>query len=342
MESEFQAKHILVVEDQAEIRTSLAMMLQMENFVVHQAPNGEVALELLQELTPDLIISDINMPKMNGIAFNRALRQNPAWVAIPFIFLTANDSPEDIREGRMLGVEDYLTKPVADDELLTIVSSRLQRSTELRLAQIGQAYLETVRILANSIEGRDPYTYGHVERVTTYARLLAEEMKWPREHMRMLEFGALLHDIGKIIVPDQVLKKPGPLTDTEWELMKQHPMAGAKIVREIHHLRSTVPYILYHHERWDGTGYPEGLAGRKIPIEGRLLAIADVYDALTSERPYRHGRPPKEVLQFLKFKAGVHFDPDLVPLFIRALARRLPGLLAKTRRHVAPQKEVVP
>jgi len=218
-----------------------------------------------------------------------------------------------------MGVEDYLVKPVDPLQLAKIVNARLLRSAELQVALIDQAYLETINVLANTIEGRDPYTHGHVQRVSNYAQLLALKLDWPRENLRMLAFGARLHDIGKITVPDEILKKPGNLNPEEWRLMKEHPTAGEKILRNITHLQPAIPYVLYHHERWDGSGYPHNLKGRDIPIEGRLLAIADVYDALSTNRPYHPARATSDVIQYMEVRAGKHFDPDLVPIFVEVL-----------------------
>jgi putative two-component system response regulator len=316
-------KQILVVDDSPEIRRGVALALEMEHYVVQQAENGQAALALLQHFTPDLILSDINMPVMNGIEFYKALRQEPRWLMIPFIFLTANDRPEDIQQGRLLGVEDYLIKPIANQDLTAILNARLLRAAEVQIAQIGQAYLDTVNVLANTIEGRDPYTRGHVDRVAAYARRLAEALGWGPEHLRTLEFGARLHDIGKIIIPDHILKKNGPLTESEWAYMREHPSAGAKILREITHLQGVLPYVLYHHEKWDGTGYPHSLRADDIPIEGRLLAIVDVYDALTTARPYHPPRPPAEVIRFLQLSSGKAFDPALVAVFLRLIQNGL-------------------
>src|SRR5687768_12686192 len=196
MTTPLQRKQILLVEDNAEMRQAVSLTLSAERYSVVQAEDGRAALNLLERITPDLILSDINMPFMSGIEFYKALRQNPRWVLIPFIFLTANDTPADIRLGRSLGVEDYLTKPVDHADLLAVVNARLLRVAEVQIAQIGLAYLETVNVLANTIESRDAYTHGHVERVATYARGLAEALGWAPEHLRTLEFGARLHDIG--------------------------------------------------------------------------------------------------------------------------------------------------
>ena len=202
---------------------------------------------------------------------------------------------------------------------MALLNARLLRAAEVQMAQIGMAYLETVNVLANTIEGRDPYTHGHVERVAAYARRVAQALGWTGEHLRMLEFGARLHDIGKIVIPDHVLKKPGKLSDDEWQLMQEHPVAGAKIMRGISHLHATLPYILYHHEKWDGSGYPNQIGGKEIPVEGRLLAIVDVFDALTTHRPYHPARSQTEVLQFLQANAGKHFDPQLVQVFVTVM-----------------------
>lgn len=320
------SKTILLVDDDQEARQSIAKTLQIENYTIIQAGDGIEALALIERANPDLIVSDLNMPNLDGIEFYKEIRRNLNWVTIPFIFLTGPNSLDKIRMGQELGVEDFLVKPINDDDLIRTIHGKLLRAAELEVAHIGMAYLETVKVIANAIEGRDRYTRGHVDRVTTYAIWLAEELRWPSDHLRILEFGARLHDIGKITVPDQILNKPDRLTEEEWGIMKRHPTVGAKILRDISHLQPAMPYILYHHERWDGTGYPEGLSGREIPIEARLLAIADVYDALTTNRPYHPAQNFKEVAELLKSESGKHFDPDLVPIFLNVLEKKQPRL----------------
>jgi putative two-component system response regulator len=309
-------KRILVVEDNSQVRQLIARTLEIEGHTILQAHDGSVALTILEKFTPDLILSDIDLPNLDGIEFYKTLRRERRWFTIPFIFLVSDNSIEKIQSGRELGVEDYVTKPIDGFVLVKAINSRLLRASALQIALLDQAYLETVTVLAKTIEGRDHNTSEHVERVAYLSRRLAETLHWPEDQLRSLEFGARLHDIGKIVVPDHILNKPGPLTTEEWEIMKSHTITGAKILREIKHLRGAIPYALYHHERWDGAGYPYGLIGREIPLEGRILALVDVFDALTTQRPYHPARPKGETIQYLQLNSEVQFDPDLVPIFI--------------------------
>jgi len=321
------SKRILIVENEDRVRKIIAKTLEIEGYTVHQAHDANQAVRYLQQIRPDLLISDIDMPaaqpSQNGMNFYQTVRNNPSWTAIPFIFITRHHNAQDIQRARELGVEDYLPKPIDPEILVRIVHARLLRSAELQIALIDQAYLETIEVLANTVEGRDPYTHGHIGRVSMYAQWLAEALGWPAEQLRTLAFGARLHDIGKIVVPDQILKKPGDLTAEEWEMMKQHPRAGGKILMGILHLKDALNYVLYHHERWDGSGYPHGLCGRDIPIEGRVLAIADVFDALTTARPYHPARPPSDLLTYLNLRSGTENDPHLVPIFIETMDQKL-------------------
>jgi putative two-component system response regulator len=315
------SKRILLVENDQQTRQEVSQILQIENYTMIQAADGFDALKIMDRLKPDLIISDVLLPNIDGIQFYKKVREKQSWVTIPFIFLANQNTVDQIRKGKELGVEDYLIKPVEAEDLIRTIQRKLLRAAELEVAHIGQAYLETVTVLANAIEGRDFYTRGHVERVATYALLLARELRWPPSHLRILELGARLHDIGKIRVPDHILNKPGPLNEEEWAIMKKHPSIGAKILRGISHMRPAIPYILYHHECWDGTGYPEGLKGREIPIEARLLAIVDVYDAISSRRPYHPAQNHHQVVEILRSESGKRLDPDLLKIFIKILEK---------------------
>jgi putative two-component system response regulator len=317
------SKQILVVEENDNVRNAVITTLQIENYQVLEAKNIKDAFEILQKHTPDLILSDVNLLKLSGIDLFSKIRNENRLKAIPFIFLVANPQSDLIGTIRELGVEDWITKPINAERLTRIINSRLLRAAEVKIAHIDQAYLETVEVLANAVEGRDRYTRGHIERVTTYSVWIAEKLRWPSENIRILQFGARLHDIGKIIVPDQILNKPGRLNPEEWELMRKHPVAGAKIIKKISHLEEAVPYILYHHEKWNGEGYPEGRKGRDIPIGARILMIADVFDAITTPRPYRPAQTREITLEIISQKSGSHFDPDLVPIFIDVIRNRI-------------------
>jgi len=316
------SKVILVVAEDEQERNTISLILQIENYQVLKASNGEEALFILENNVPELILSDINMPRLNGIEFFTRVRNDIRLSGIPFVFLTNQEAVNSHKAIMEMGVEDWVAKPISPDRLTHTINARLLRAAEVKIAHIDQAYLETVEVLANAVEGRDRYTRGHIERVTTYALWIAEELRWPAENIRILTFGARLHDIGKIIVPDHILNKPERLSPEEWDLMMNHPTAGAKMLQKINHLEEVIPYILYHHEKWNGEGYPNGLKEREIPLGARILALADVYDALTTARPYRPALPREEVMNLLSIQSGKHFDPDLVPIFTQAVIKR--------------------
>jgi putative two-component system response regulator len=309
---------ILIAEDNHVLRLALEEMLSIEGYVVMAASNGVEALSHMEMLTPDLIISDIAMPEMDGISFFERVRANSDWISIPFIFLTARGTKDDILTGKNLGAEDYLVKPLNRLELLTAVRSRLERSRQLRVVRLREAYETSLVMLANAIEARDQYTRGHVERVTAYSIMLAKQIGWQGRKLEELRFGAILHDIGKIQVRETILRKNGPLTQEEWEEIKQHPRAGANMVKDIPYLVPAIPAIKYHHERWDGKGYPYGLAGEEIPMMARIVSVADAFDAMTSTRAYQQARTFIEGYEEIKTGAEQKYDPLVISAFIRA------------------------
>ena len=258
------------------------------------------------------------MPEMDGFAFYNAVRARPDWVTIPFIFLTARGERDDVFASKKLGVEDYLIKPVDRKELVTTIRSRLERSQQLMLAQLQQAYEASLIMLANAIELRDRYTRGHVERVMHYATVIAEQMGWSQSQIKALQFGAILHDIGKIYVQEGILSKAGPLDDIEWVEMKQHTVVGAELLQKIPYLTQAIPIIRYHHERWDGSGYPLGLVGEEIPLGARIVSVADSFDAMTTARVYQKPVTPEGALQEIIAGNGNKYDPSVVNAFISA------------------------
>ncbi len=309
---------LLIVEDNNILRNGLKEMLSFEGFTVLTACHGQEALDQMGLVTPDLILSDISMPVMDGFTFFKLVRARAEWVTIPFIFLTARGEREDIMTGRDLGAEDYLVKPLTREELLTAVRARLARSRQLQMAQLQQAYEASLTMLANAIEIRSQYTRGHVERVTAYALVLAEHLGLTARRLDHLRYGAILHDIGKIHVRESILTKKEPLNQEEWEEIKQHPRTGAEMIKDIPYLAPAIPVVRHHHEHWDGSGYPDGLAGEGIPLEARIVSVADGFDAMTTTRSYHPALSTADAYYEILACSGTQFDPSIVNSFRRA------------------------
>jgi putative two-component system response regulator len=307
---------ILVVEDNDILRDGYQFLLETEGYRVIPARHGIEALQQMQYDTPDLILSDISMPEMDGYSFYDAVRARSDLAAVPFIFLTALGERDVVFASKRLGVEDHLIKPVDRQELVTTVRSRLERNQQLMLAELQQAYEASLIMLANAIELRDRYTRGHVERVMTYAIRVAERFGWQSPEIDALRFGAILHDIGKIYIHESILSKAGPLTQEEWAEMKQHPVIGAELLKGIPYLSEVIPVIRSHHERWDGLGYPDGLSGEAIPMGARIVAIADCFDAMTTDRIYHAASSPEQALAEIHKGAGNRYDPAVVEAFL--------------------------
>ncbi len=312
-------ERILLVENDQVLREAAHEVLSGAGYEVTSAGNGMEALEAFDHHTPDIVVSDISMPRMTGFALLDAIRSRENGISIPFLFISAHSDREIINQARMLGSDDFLPKPFELVELLNAVRVRLDRRHTILLFDTREAHLQTVNMLANAIEARDTYTRGHVDRVRKYALALGASLGWSKEKLTVLEFGAILHDIGKIVVPEQVLNKKGSLNAEEWAFIRRHVEVGVEMLKEITHLQPVIPYVLYHHERWDGSGYPHGLAGEAIPLEGRLLAIVDVFDAMTSERPYRAAMSKEKALGKIRQKRGGDFDPFLASAFLQLM-----------------------
>jgi putative two-component system response regulator len=307
---------ILIVEDNDILRDGYQYLLETEGYRVIPARHGKEALNQMQYATPDLILSDISMPEMDGYSFYDAVRARADLAAIPFIFLTALGERDVIFASKRLGVEDHLIKPVDRQELVTTVRSRLERSQQLMLAELQQAYEASLIMLANAIELRDRYTRGHVERVMTYALRVAKRLNWPESEVSPLRFGAILHDIGKIYIRESILSKAGSLTQSEWDEMKQHTVIGAELLKGIPYLTGAIPIIRSHHERWDGQGYPDGLSGEAIPTGARIVAVVDCFDAMTTDRIYHAASSPMEARKEILKGAGIRYDPAVVDVFL--------------------------
>ncbi len=312
---------ILVVEDNDSLREGICEMLGLEGYRVIEAADGKEAIALLQHHTPELILSDVMMPEMDGFDLYSVVRARRDMVSVPFIFLTARTDPADHLIGRQLGADEYLAKPVTRDELITVIRSRLNRYSQVRIAQLQQAYQTSLTILAGAIEARGAVVQGHIAHMTEMALWLAEELRWNERAINQLRFGAILHDIGKLHVPDETLLKPGPLNEVEWGLIRQHPVVGAEMVRGIPFLSETSPIIRYHHEAWDGSGYPDGLSELTIPAGARILAVVDSFDAMVSERVYAPLFTLEEAYEEILRLSRARYDPEVVAAFTKAWQR---------------------
>ena len=306
---------ILVADDQAANRELLEELLTAQGCKVIAVPDGAAAVEELSRTQVDLVLLDVMMPHLNGFEVCEKIKNNPDTYLIPVIMITALSDKQDRLEGIKVGADDFLTRPVDRTELLARVGSLLklkQRTDELERAE------SVLFSLARSIEGKDPYTHGHCERLAEYSARLGEHLQLPEEQLIALRRAGVVHDVGKIAVPDAILLKPGRLTAEEWTLIKEHPVVGERICAPLKSFRLVLPIIRHHHEKLDGSGYPDGLRGDAIPVTARVLQIVDVYDALTTDRPYKKAFPIVDALQTMKEEvAKGWWDPHIFDHFER-------------------------
>ena len=328
---------ILIVDDEPDITEILADLLG-DNHDCTTANSAEAALELLAANQFELVVSDITMPGMSGLEMlPRAKSISPNTVVV---MISGMQTVESAIGALRLGGFDYLMKPFDLRQVEAVVKRALehhdlivakqryenhleelveQRTAELDLAlnSLEDAYRSTLKALTAALETRDSETHGHSERVVTYSLRLGREYGLSAEQMKALEFGSLLHDIGKIGVPDLILRKPAKLTDEEWVLMREHPLHGQQILRGIEFLEGPARVVAQHHEKWDGSGYPLGLQGDDIDLCARIFSVADAFDAITSDRVYRRGKSYQEAADELDEWAGRQFDPKVVEAFHR-------------------------
>jgi putative two-component system response regulator len=275
---------ILVVDDLAPNRRLLERLLAQAGYAVVTAADGEQALAAVADAAPDLVLMDIRMPGRDGFSICETIKSQDATRLLPVVLMTGSTERADRVRAIEAGADDFLTKPVDEIELKARVRSlvRLKRYTD----DLDSA--ETVILsLARTIEARDPYTEGHCERLARYAVVVGRRLGLSSDDLAALDRGGYLHDIGKIAIPDAILSKPGPLTDEERELMKQHTTVGDHLCGSLRALARVRPIIRHHHERLDGSGYPDGLRGDAIPLLAQVIGVVDVFDALTTARPYK-------------------------------------------------------
>ncbi|MFP6847100.1 MAG: HD domain-containing phosphohydrolase [Pseudomonas sp.] len=308
---------LLLVDDEATNLQVLRHILQ-DDYRLLFAKDGTKALEMAERERPDLILLDVMMPGMTGYTVCESLKAQEPLRAIPVIFVTALADVEDEARGFSVGAVDYITKPVSPP----IVRARVRTHLSLvRMDELRQTRLQIVQRLGMAAEYKDNETGLHVIRMSHFSKVLALAAGFSEAAAEELLNAAPMHDVGKIGIPDAVLRKPGKLDEQEWAVMRQHVEIGAQIIGEHASglLRTAQRIALSHHEKWDGSGYPNGLSGEDIPLEGRIVAIADVFDALTSVRPYKAAWSVEDAVELLNRERGRHFDPHLVELFIQQL-----------------------
>jgi len=332
---------ILIADDEVRNIELQKAYLEPYDYKILTASNGEEAIKIVAGNNIDLILLDVMMPGKNGFTVTKHLKSHEKTSIIPVILVTALSDKKDRVKGIEAGCDDFISKPVDSSELLARVRSLLKvktyndhmrnyeqeletevsrRTKELNaaLAMIEETALETIHRLAAAAECRDQYTGSHILRMSRYAEAIARKMGLDSGFVKALLYAALMHDIGKIGIPDKILMKSGKLNIKEWEIMKQHTVIGAKILNgsKQDYMKLAEEIALTHHEKWDGTGYPQGLKGEHIPISGRIVAVADVFDALISERPYKPSLSTRESFTIIRNEIGTHFDPGIVNAFI--------------------------
>ncbi len=292
---------ILVADDNEMNRDLLALLLESEGHRVVLAADGEEALDVFHREPVDVALLDVMMPRRTGFAVCRSIKNDPQTRLVPVVLVTGLSNSEDRIQGIECEADDFLCKPVNKEELIARVRSllRLKHFTD------ELEYAETVLLsLASSIEAKDSYTEGHCERLSKYSVALAVRLNLPEEDRVALRRAGVVHDIGKVAIPQRILLKAGPLTPSERKEMEQHPVVGERICAPLKAFRSVLPVIRHHHERLNGSGYPDGLAGEGIPVAARIMTTVDVYDALTTDRPYRKAMPMQQAFATMREEIG--------------------------------------
>jgi putative two-component system response regulator len=280
------------------------------------AEDGHEGLGLARRGVADAVLLDVGLPGMDGLQVCQALRDDPATVTLPIILLTGRTTTEDLVRGLDAGADDFLSKPFVAPELL----ARLRSALRLRSAMAEmEAAHGVVAALANAVEAKDVTTENHCQRLAGLAYQVATAVGVEGLDLKGVVFGALLHDVGKIGVSEAILTKPGPLTDAEWVEMRRHPEIGEQICRPLVSSRLFAPIVRHHHERWDGTGYPDRLRREAIPLGARIVGLVDAFDAMVHDRPYRAAMAMEKAIAELRSNAGRQFDPDLVGPFLAGL-----------------------
>ncbi len=330
-------ENILVVDDEEAIREVVSTMLESKGYRCTAVQNGRVAQEHVKKSTPDLVLSDMIMPEMDGIKLLEWMRQYDP--EVPVIMVTAIHDISTALEAIRRGAYDYILKPFEKDQLFLGVGRALQHRRlvienrsyqsnleqlveertarlEAALNQLEQSYDDTLEALGSALDLKDAETEGHCQRVTAFCISIAKEMPVPAPYLAILARAAFLHDIGKMAIPDSILRKPGPLDDAEKKKMREHCQIGYDMLTRIPFLRDAAEIVLAHQEFFDGSGYPRGLKGEQIPLGARIFTIADSLDAMISDRPYRRALPMSHAREEIQRCSGSQFDPQVVDVFM--------------------------
>ena len=331
---------ILCADDEPNNLGILRMALKEQHALVF-ARSGEETLQAVAKHSPSLILLDVQMPDMDGYEVCRLLKSNAETEQIPVIFVTGMTQEVDERNGFDVGAVDYITKPIS----VPVVQARVRTHLSLvRVDALEKSYHEAIHMLGRAGHYNDTDTGVHIWRMAAYSRLLAEAIGWDEERCKLLELAAPMHDTGKIGIPDSVLKKPGKLDADEWLIMKTHTGIGHGILKQskapLFQLAAEV--ALNHHEKWDGSGYPNGLLADEIPESARIVAVADVYDALSMKRPYKEPWPLEKILDFFNESAGSHFDSRMIETFLDIMPRVLEIRAQWDERELAVEENLEP
>jgi putative two-component system response regulator len=308
---------ILIVDDSREAGLAQAELLRLSGYAVELVADGRAALQAVELHQPDLIILDVQLPGISGYTVCNELKRNPATWQIPIIMVTVEGELQARLQGIEAGADDYLQKPADQQELEARIRALLR--TKRRNDQLEPAEA-VIFALARAVEAKDSYTEGHLQRLALYAVAIGERLGLSGDEITALRHGALLHDVGKVGVDELIIRKGGPLTPAEYRVMQQHTLIGERIVQPLRMGTAVGPIVRYHHERWDGRGYPDGLARESIPLCARIVAVADAFDAMTTVRPYNRVLSDDEAAERLRAGAGIYWDPAVVAAFLDWLA----------------------
>jgi putative two-component system response regulator len=305
---------IMIVDDSREAGMMQADLLRMSGYGVQLVADGRAALQAVEQHQPDLIILDVQLPGIDGYAVCDELKRNSATWQIPIIMVTVEGQLQSRLQGIEAGADDYLQKPADQQELEARIRALLRNKR--RNDQLLEPAEAVIFALARAVEAKDSYTEGHLQRLANYAVAIGQRLALSDDEMTALRYGALLHDVGKVGVDELIIRKGGPLTTAEYRVMQQHTLIGERIVQPLRMSTAVGPIVRYHHERWDGRGYPDGLARESIPLCARIVAVADAFDAMTTLRPYNRVLSDEEAAERLRAGAGVYWDPSVVAAFL--------------------------